>query len=317
MNTVPAAQFTNEDTARVFSTGNGNLLSVADVDATTLQLSLTATNGTLTLPTKTGLTFQAGDGTANPSMTFTGAIAALNTALNGLVFAPTPNFFGPASVTLLTSDQGATGAGGILTRTDTVVITVAPVNDLPIAVNDAVTLAEDAPATALDVRANDIDVDGDTLTITSVSSAAHGTVTTDGVKATYQPTANYNGADSFTYTISDGHGGTASAAVAVTVTAVNDRPWPRTTASACFRTQFPMPLSVLSNDSAAPDLGETLTITAFTHAFARHGGDHRGRQRPHLCPGRRLHRCRQLQLHRVRRQRRFGHRPGDHLGSRW
>ena len=46
---------------------------------------------------------------------------------------------------------------------------------------------------------------------------ANGTVT-------YTPAANYNGTDAFTYTIADGHGGTATASVALTITADNDAP---------------------------------------------------------------------------------------------
>ena len=71
--------------------------------------------------------------------------------------------------------------------------------------------------------ANDTDVDGDTLTVTGSTNGAHGTVTctTAGV-CTYTPAANYNGPDCFTYTVSDGHGGTATGTVSVTVTPVND-----------------------------------------------------------------------------------------------
>ena len=57
---------------------------------------------------------------------------------------------------------------------------------------------------------NDSDLDGDTVTVTSVGPAARGTATVnaDGT-ITYTPAANYHGADSFSYTIGDGHGGTA------------------------------------------------------------------------------------------------------------
>ena len=58
-------------------------------------------------------------------MTFTGTVAAVNTALAGLSFNPTTSFTGAASLQIVTSDQGNTGTGGTLTDNDTVAITVA------------------------------------------------------------------------------------------------------------------------------------------------------------------------------------------------
>ena len=97
-----------------------------------LQVTLTATNGTLTLAPLTGLTFTTGDGTADATMTFTGTVADINAALDGLTFAPTANFNGAATLQITTNDQGNTGAGGALTDTDTVAITVNAVNDAPV-----------------------------------------------------------------------------------------------------------------------------------------------------------------------------------------
>ena len=59
-----------------------------------------------------------------PTMTFTGTLAAVNTALDGSSFNPTTGFTGAASLQILTSDQGNTGTGGTLTDNDTVTITV-------------------------------------------------------------------------------------------------------------------------------------------------------------------------------------------------
>ena len=62
VNTVPAAQVTSEDTTLVFSSGNGNRISIADVDAASgaMRVTLTATNGTLTLAGVAGLSFTSG-----------------------------------------------------------------------------------------------------------------------------------------------------------------------------------------------------------------------------------------------------------------
>src|SRR5262249_57857926 len=79
-----------------------------------------------------------------------------------------------------------------------VVITVAPVNDAPVAGNDAYTTAEDTPLTvpAPGVLANDSDVDEDPLTAVLVSGPAHGTLALDADGSViYTPTANYNGPD--------------------------------------------------------------------------------------------------------------------------
>src|SRR6185369_13810812 len=94
VNNVPGPQGTNQNTPLTFSSGNGNQISVADVDAGTsvIQVSLTVTNGTLTLNGVAGLNFAcggcSGDGTADSSMTFQGTISNINTALNGMSFTP-------------------------------------------------------------------------------------------------------------------------------------------------------------------------------------------------------------------------------------
>jgi hypothetical protein len=65
-------------------------------------------------------------------MTFSGSIAALNAALDGLAFAPTADYAGSASIQIVTNDQGNTGPGGAKTDTDTLAITVNAVNDPPV-----------------------------------------------------------------------------------------------------------------------------------------------------------------------------------------
>ncbi len=130
VNNLPAPQSLAQGGSLVFNAGNGNLISIGDVDAGSgnLQVTLTASNGLLTLGSLAGLSFTAGDGTADATLTFTGTLTAINNALNGLLFTPTAAFSGPASIQISTSDLGNSGAGGAQTDTDTLAITVTPIN---------------------------------------------------------------------------------------------------------------------------------------------------------------------------------------------
>ncbi|MEQ1887589.1 MAG: hypothetical protein ABL951_00235, partial [Alphaproteobacteria bacterium] len=87
----PPGAFSTRDAALVFSAANDNLISIAD-DAATVQVTLTGTNGTVTLSGITGLVFTTGDGTADATMTFSGTKAAVNAALAGMSFIPTVAF---------------------------------------------------------------------------------------------------------------------------------------------------------------------------------------------------------------------------------
>jgi protocadherin Fat 4 len=103
-NIVPGSQSTNEDTSLIFSSGNGNQISISDDPGTSLEVTLSVTNGMLTLSGTSGLTFSTGDGTSDATMTFAGTVENINTALNGLSFNPTANYNGGATLTIDTSE---------------------------------------------------------------------------------------------------------------------------------------------------------------------------------------------------------------------
>ena len=116
------------------------------------------------------------------------------------------------------------GDGSGLTAQAAVAVTVLPVNDPPLAVDDAADTPEDTPVT-IAVLENDSDPDGDPLTVAEVSAPAHGTAApAAGGTVEYTPEADFHGTDRFTYVVGDGSGLTAQAAVAVTVLPVNDPP---------------------------------------------------------------------------------------------
>jgi Bacterial Ig domain len=150
-------------------------------------------------------------------------------------FLPKPNFYGTADIRFrgwdLTnglaagnSGQDATGGGynsAYSTGEVSATLSVLSVNDPPDAVDDTATSLEDAGAQTIDVLVNDsVGPDpNETLSISSVTQGAHGQVviTGGGTLVTYKPDANFNGTDSFLYSVSDGNGGSDFATVTVTV----------------------------------------------------------------------------------------------------
>src|SRR5262249_28474266 len=92
-----------------------------------------------------------------------------------------------------------------------------PSNRDPVAVDDAALIAQDSPGVTLTVLGNDADPDGDPISISGVTQPAHGTVTHGSSTVTYTPNPGFHGLDPFTYTITDGRGGSATATVRITV----------------------------------------------------------------------------------------------------
>lgn len=146
-----------------------------------------------------------------------------------LSFKTAPNFEAPADVggdNIYNVTVQALDSTSGQTDTQAISVTVANVNEAPVAQNDTASGDEDTPITTGNVLSNDGDVD-DTLTAASItghSQGANGAVVdnNDGT-FTYTPNLDFNGADSFTYTVSDGSL-SSTATVNLTVNAVDDGP---------------------------------------------------------------------------------------------
>lgn len=169
VNSLPAAQSVDQDSSLVFNSGNGNLISISDVDAgsNSVEVTLTASNGLLTLGSTSGLSFQVGSGTGDATMTFAGSLANINNALNGLTFTPTSGYNGPASLQITSDDLGSSGSGGAQTDTDTLTITVNSLNPRITSVSSS--------------TADGTYKVGDTITITTTFSEAVTVDTTGGI----------------------------------------------------------------------------------------------------------------------------------------
>ena len=120
-------------------------------------------------------------------------------AANCITYAPDPDYFGPDSVCVIVCDS-SNACDSVL-----VPITVTPVNDAPVAVDDDATTDEDVPVD-INVLANDSDIDGalDTASVVVTDAPTNGvaTVNPDGT-ITYTPDADYVGPDAFTYAVCD------------------------------------------------------------------------------------------------------------------
>lgn len=214
---APSTVSGTEDTTLAFTGDNG--LSVSDGDGDDLKVTLTATQGTLSMTTLAGLDFTTGDGTADTTMTFSGSQSNLNAALATLSFNPSADYNGNATLAFTTTDDNV--AAPVVKN-----IAIA-LNAVADAVTDSVTPAEDTAITfnAL-TGTNGASADNfeGTPSVTGVTQGAHGTVAFLANGAlTYTPAADYDAGDSFTYTVTSG-GVTEIGTVNVTVNPNNDNP---------------------------------------------------------------------------------------------
>lgn len=176
-----------------------------------------------------------------------------DTSTGAFTYSPEADYDGSDSFTFVATDNhGATSAAA------TVDITVNGVNDAPTASDDSATTDEDTTVW-IDVLANDSDVDGDALSVAASTSPTHGSTSLPGNGTIeYTPDADYNGADSFTYDVTDGTL-TGSATVSLTVDPVNDAP---TAAGddASTNENETVWIDVLANDTDVD--GDTLSIAS-------------------------------------------------------
>ncbi|WP_181357624.1 cadherin-like domain-containing protein [Stenomitos frigidus] len=246
--TVPGSQTVDEDTNLLLS---GINVTDADSNPNPITVTLSATNGTLTLDP-----LVAGSAT----LTITDTLNNINTAIANLTYKGNLNYNGADTITIQANDQGNTGFGGSLFDIKTISVNVNAVNDAPtLTVPGAQTVSEDTNLVFNAGKAiilNDVDsgpnpiqvnfaVSNGTLTLGAVGSGGAltgngtGTVNYIGTLAALTPVLNtltyrgkqdYSGADTLNITVNDqgntgsGSPGIVTGSVALTVSAVNDSP---------------------------------------------------------------------------------------------
>jgi hypothetical protein len=155
---------------------------------------------------------------------FNGSLTAFDANTGAFTYLSNLNYNGKDSLEFLAED---------LTNESNhawVLISVTPTNDLPEARDTSITVAEDG---SVDARVHGYDIDGDDITFTQETSPDHGAITAFNSSTgefTYEPDADYNGDDSFTFSVSDGTPDrSVDGTVTITVTPVNDAPVARDT----------------------------------------------------------------------------------------
>lgn len=182
-----------------------------------------------------------------------------------VIYTPSPSFNGGADTFNYTVSDGPDSAVAIVTVT-----VQAP--GAPVAQNDTASTAFGTPV-AISVLGNDSDPNSLPLTVTQVTAPAHGSAAINPNNTiTYTPQAGYAGADSFKYVISNGHGGTASATVSVTVGAPPQPVANNDTATTAFNKA--VAINVLQNDSDPSSFPLAVTqASAPAHGSAQINGD--------------------------------------------
>ena len=188
---VPANASVDEDSVDAAITG----MSISDVDAAlapagVYEATLSATHGVLTLTTTTGLTFTAGDGSIDTTMTFHGTLADINAALATAKYTPDANYNGSAQIDLQVTDEYgaivATGTGTGTSDSDSIAVTVNSVNDEPEGTDDSAATVEGATYTFLTTDFSDgfsDPIDGDSFAgvkITTLPPGASGVIELNG-----------------------------------------------------------------------------------------------------------------------------------------
>jgi VCBS repeat-containing protein len=244
----------------IFFTGLTILLVIIFIVIIASRINKPPTTEPLSVTTKedtpTSITLSGSDRDGDP-LTYSVITEPTHGRLTGTVpnlnYRPERDFNGQDSFTFEVND------GKVDSAPATVSITVTPGNDAPTANDDSATAQEDTPIVMIDVLKNDTDPDNDRLVVITASQGRNGSVTinTDST-LTYAPNRNFSGKDTFTYTMSDGKGGTDTATVNVTITAVNDAPSITSKPVETARVWAPYTYGVVAKD---PDPGDRLVYS--------------------------------------------------------
>ena len=258
---TPALNYNGADSFS-FKANDGN----ADSNTATVNLTINPVNDPPVLnvpPTQTvnegallSFTLNATDVDTGQTLTFSAANVPTGASFNAATrtFSWTPTFAqaGDYTVSFTVTDNGTPP----LSDTKSVLIRVMNVNRAPTANAQTVVTDED---TAKQFTLTGSDPDGDALTFSLVTQPTKGALTGTAPNLTYTPQANVNGADSFTFKVSDGVSESAAATVSITINPVNDKPVITVPGAQTVAEGQLLTFTISASDI---DAGQTLTLSA-------------------------------------------------------
>ena len=160
---LPGPQNTGEDNLLLIT---GIEISDWDAAAGTLEAQLSSDHGLLTLSQTNGLSFTTGDGIANSNMVFTGSIQQIHDATTNLTYQNLQDFNGSDTITIVVDDQGFTGTDGAKVTTNTLAITIDPINDPPqVQSSGPQSVDEDDALTFSTLSIDDVDLEGGSMVV--------------------------------------------------------------------------------------------------------------------------------------------------------
>jgi len=270
----PAANFFGTETFSYTAREAGGATDTATVSVTVTGVNdaPNAVNNTYSVAQNSGVTTFSvlSNDTFTPDTGETLTVASVTTPNQGgsativsntIRYTPATGFAGTETFSYTIND------GNSGTDSATVTVTVTPTttpNTAPNARNNTYNnIQEDSTGNTLNVLSNDEDADGDTMTIISRTNPSQGgTVTIDAGALSYSPRANFSGQETFSYTISDGRGGTDSANVTINVVGANDAPNAVDDSYTVDRGSSGNNLAVLANDTDPEN--NSLSITGLS-----------------------------------------------------
>ena len=232
----------------------------ASEDAASVQITLSATDsdvGDAVTSFTLGTLPASGTFYSDAALTVPVGTGSVVTASGGsatIYFKPNANFNGPVTFNYTASDGDGSSAPAIVT------INVAAINDAPVALDGILSANEDGGSVMIDVASliSDVETADAGLTVTASVSPSEGTVSVLGTVITFTPAANFNGAASISYTVSDGSL-SDTATIAVTVAPANDVPVAASSTLSASEDAASVQITLSATDS---DVGDA--VTSFT-----------------------------------------------------